>query len=60
MTLRTGGRSARVVLNPTTQKPVLFTEEKLDNFIAIVRPVCLRLEEPVLTSTWSDRRFHIA
>lgn len=34
MTLRTGGRSARVILNPKKNQQVYFSEEKLDNFVA--------------------------
>lgn len=34
MTLKTGGRNARVVLNPVCKNPVFFSEDKLDNFVA--------------------------
>lgn len=34
MTLKTGGRNARVVLNPNVNQPVYFSEENLDNFVA--------------------------
>lgn len=34
MKLKTGGRSARVVLNPEVKNPVYFSEEKLDNFVS--------------------------
>lgn len=33
MTLKTGGRNARVVLNPNIKQPVYFSEETLDNFV---------------------------
>lgn len=33
LSLKTGGREARVVLNPLSSVPIKFTEEKLDNFI---------------------------
>lgn len=34
MTLKTGGRNARVVVNPVSKIPVYFAEDKLDNFVA--------------------------
>lgn len=34
MNLKTGGRNARVILNPEHKKPVHFSEEKLDTLVA--------------------------
>lgn len=34
MNLRTGGRPARVIINPHPQKQIHFSEEHLDNFVA--------------------------
>lgn len=33
ISLKTGGRDSRVILNPKSTDPIVFSEEKLDNFI---------------------------